>query len=199
MLLNHLKDNGFKECFLSVGYLGNKIIDRYGEFYKGLSIQYNIESCPLGTGGALKDTFKNFYPKFKNENIFILNGDSFMNIESSEYSRLLLSENPTIVVKSMDNVERYGHILFDNNNYITQFCEKGFGGKGYINSGCYIFKSDFLVKNFPKENKFSFENMLIPNLVKKHKIKTFISHKDFIDIGTIESYKKAANFFKNLK
>ena len=79
VLLDHLLDSGFKHVVLSVGYLSKIIMHHFGNNYKGIKIKYAEEERLLGTGGAINFAF-NFCV---NEHVFILNGDTFMDLNLS--------------------------------------------------------------------------------------------------------------------
>ena len=44
-------EQGITQFILSVGYLKDIIINHFGNSYKGVSIDYAIDTSPLGTGG----------------------------------------------------------------------------------------------------------------------------------------------------
>jgi D-glycero-D-manno-heptose 1,7-bisphosphate phosphatase len=73
---------------------------------------------------------------------------------------------------------RNNKIYFDNKN-------------NYINCGIYFFKKEIL-KNI--KNKFSLENDILPNLIKKNKVEGQFYNNFFIDIGTPKSLKKGKKF-----
>mgnify|MGYP006438891509 FL=1 len=50
---------GVTKFILSVGYLKDLIINHFGNKYKGISIEYVVESEQLGTGGGLLLASKN--------------------------------------------------------------------------------------------------------------------------------------------
>ena len=54
-----LKNNGFKDFILCVGYKSDIIINYLKNGKKlNINIQYSIEQKPLGTGGAIKNASK---------------------------------------------------------------------------------------------------------------------------------------------
>ncbi|RYD05686.1 hypothetical protein N752_07255 [Desulforamulus aquiferis] len=97
-LLEYLSKYNIKKVILATGYMHEKIMDYYGYRYGGIVIDYSIEYEPLGTGGAIKKALENVSEK----DVFILNGDSFFDINLNHiYSKhlaidadLTLSLNP---------------------------------------------------------------------------------------------------------
>src|SRR5262252_9230661 len=54
LLLRQLRRHGFERAILAIGYGGDAIHSYFGEQAFGLQVAYSAESCPLGTGGALR-------------------------------------------------------------------------------------------------------------------------------------------------
>jgi len=52
--LDLLKAVGVGEVVLAVNYLANLLRDEVGSNYHGISIEYSLETEPLGTGGPIK-------------------------------------------------------------------------------------------------------------------------------------------------
>ncbi|MEW6680274.1 MAG: nucleotidyltransferase family protein [bacterium] len=195
-LMNYLKIQNINRVLLSVGYKHQIIIDYFGLEYRGLEIEYVVEEEALGTGGAINEALK----RASENDIFVLNGDTFFNLNLEELRNFHCSEHSllTIAIKLMYNFERYGSIILKGNRIIG-FEEKSFKEKGYINGGIYIMKRA-IMDFFPPEKAFSFENFLEKNIDKINPF-AFISNDYFIDIGIPEDYKKAEQelngYFKN--
>jgi len=182
ILLNYLKKNGIEKVILSVGYKKEIIIDYFKDYFNDLKIVYSIEDKPLKTGGAIKKALE----KVKENEVFILNGDTFFDIE---LKKLLLDDcDLAIALKKVQNVDRYGIVEINNNGYIKNFKEKQYIKNGLINGGVYLIKKD-IFKNYNKEI-FSFEEFL-ENNVNLLKIKGYIFKNYFIDIGIPADYEKA--------
>jgi D-glycero-alpha-D-manno-heptose 1-phosphate guanylyltransferase len=187
-LISYLKNNGITDLVLSVGYLKEKIINYFGNYYLEININYAIEDSALGTGGAIINSLEHVN---KNEPIIILNGDSFLKID---YKKLLKFHSDkksdfTMVLRNMEDCSRYGKVVFDEQKIITEFKEKS-SGSGYINGGIYILDSRILDK-YKFENKFSFEQDFLNKNIKSLNSYAFVTDEYFIDIGIPEDYRKA--------
>ena len=79
ILLNNLKKNGFKRVIISTFYKRDVIKDFFGTKYQGMSIIYTEEKSPLGTGGAIRYAME--CCSKDNDHFYILNGDSFIEID----------------------------------------------------------------------------------------------------------------------
>lgn len=184
-ILNQLDNNGFTKVILAVGYMGDKIQEFYGLKYKNIDIAYSYEDSPLGTGGCVVKSLDLVDDKY----VFIINGDTYFDID---FTKLTQPKNVKIVCKYINNVSRYGKVIFDKNHIVTAFMEKGTNVPGYINGGIYyIYKNVF--KSFIVKDKFSLEKDFFEKFIKQLNIEVYISEGYFIDIGIPEDYKRAQN------
>ena len=191
---------GIKELILSVGYKHERIMDYYGNKYGILNLKYVIEDKPLGTGGAIKNAINKF--GWDNE-ILILNGDTFFNIDIKKLYEFHRNKNSnlTIALKKMENSDRYGFIEIDITGKIMKFLEKGHGHvmSGFINGGIYILNKSFLdnLDNIENPYPFSFEKDIIEKYYNYGKFYGINFNDCFIDIGAPEDYERAKAILKH--
>lgn len=193
-LFRYLKKQECKRVILSVGHLNESIQNFFGNAYLGIEVVYAIENTPLGTGGAIRLAMK----KVKTDAAFIMNGDTFFNIDLQAMENLHLTNKNelTIAVKEMHDFERYGTVNISANQIIS-FEEKKSLKTGYINAGTYLLdKNEFLKMNWPE--KFSFEKDFLEEYTSILKMIPFYSDGYFIDIGVPEDYQKVQQDFKIL-
>lgn len=194
-VLNHLVDNGIDKIIIAVGYKKECITSYFGNSYKNVPIVYSDEDSPLFTGGAIKKAMK----LCDEESVFIVNGDTFFDINLRDMYSVFNQDNTaivTIAVKEMTNFSRYGRVDIDENNKITAFNEKVYCEKGLINSGIYLMKKGAL-DEYPEQ--FSLENQCFPRLLMDGKITAYIGNGFFIDIGIPEDYEYAQICFRERK
>jgi len=195
-LLRYLQQNGIEKVILSVGYKWEVIKAYFGDSFKGIEIVYGVENEPLGTGGGIKKSLS-----FVNSNdIFILNGDTFFNIDLKEFfafhkkKRSVLS----IALKAMRQFDRYGNVKIDDNNRIVSFEEKRYYESGLINGGIYLLNKDFFM-DLDWKDKFSFEKDFLEKYYKFYEFYGLPFDSYFIDIGVPEDYERAKRDFEELK
>ena len=183
ILLDSLDMKGFSHVILSVGYMGDTIIKHFGSSYGSLKIDYVLEEQPLGTGGAIKLAIE----KCSNKHTYIFNGDTYLNLEIEEVE-LLWQENRDLMIigREVLDTNRYGR-LYVKNGMVCEFLEKGIGGAGFINAGCYVIDPKSM-PSFPQADKFSFEEDYLASVVAKSGVRFFKTNGMFIDIGVPEDY-----------
>ena len=147
-----------------------------------LDIEYCNEDYPLGTGGAIKKSMQ----FCSDENVFVMNGDSFFNadLQTMRKYHIDVSANITIAIKEMQNYDRYGTVMIDN-GVVKSFREKQCVERGFINGGIYMVRRD-IFHEFELLDVFSFES----DFLCKEKLKIHAVPFDggFIDIGISEDY-----------
>ncbi len=187
----------FKEIdhvILSVGYLREVIFDWMEGREYPFEVSYAIEETPLGTGGGIKLALR----QVRGNEVIILNGDTFFNVNLTELVSTRKEDAAiTLVLKGMENFDRYGTVTLSDQSIIEQFNEKKPCEKGLINGGVYHIN----LKNFPIDlipDKGSFEKDVLEAHVANHILQGYISSAYFIDIGIPTDYQKANNDFREL-
>jgi D-glycero-alpha-D-manno-heptose 1-phosphate guanylyltransferase len=196
-LLEYLEDHVIDHVILSVGYKYEIIREHFGDQYKSITIDYAIEDEPLGTGGGIKNAF-NFVKGYR---ALVFNGDTMfrINLEKSFEFHFSKSAQFSIILREVNNVQRYGAVETDENHRIVSFYEKGQKfGTGKINGGVYLInKSFFRDHNFP--DKFSLEKDCFEKMVDSFPFYAMACKQYFLDIGIPEDYKKAQDDFKEFE
>jgi D-glycero-alpha-D-manno-heptose 1-phosphate guanylyltransferase len=186
ILLGSLARKGFNRVILSVGYMADSIVNYFGNCYQGLTIEYAVETKPLGTGGGLRLAMG----MLTSDHVFVFNGDTFVDLEVDELELYWQTTNrPVIVGRHVSDASRYGHIL-RNHDVVTGFVEKGIVGAGLINAGCYVLPKGQL-DAFGEGEFFSLElDFLIPSVM-RCEFNIFETRGLFIDIGIPSDYIRA--------
>jgi len=188
-ILKYLKKNGVKRVILSVGYKWEVIRDYFGENFGELELIYSVEDEPLGTGGAIKKAIN----LVENENFYVINGDTFFNIDLFKL-KLIDGSMLQLSLKKMYDFDRYGCVEI-NDKTVTSFLEKSYQKDGNINGGIYMV-SKKIFDTFRLEKQFSFEEFMQKN-INELKITAYIFDDYFIDIGIPQDYEKVQNEIRN--
>tara|TARA_B100000035_G_scaffold311291_1_gene320592 strand:- start:2809 stop:3507 length:699 start_codon:yes stop_codon:yes gene_type:complete len=194
-LLNFWISQGVSKFIISVSYMYNKVIDYFGDNFKGVNLEYFIEEEPMGTGGGLIQIVKNL-----SETFVVINGDTFFEISLNELKSFKHKTQADLVIalfKTSDK-KRYGQVLLNEFNQVNGFYNSETKYSKLSNGGVYLVDPLIFKKTSLKFNtKCSFEKNILPTLIKQgFNIFGFQHSGKFIDIGLPEDYKRASNFLK---
>lgn len=187
-VIRHLRMQGIEKIIFSLGYRHEAILEYLEQFFPTMNYDYVVEDEPLGTGGAIRLACK----KAESENIVIVNGDTLFDTDIQKASTFHTSNKNecTLLLKPMQNFDRYGVVEIDNLGRVKQFSEKKHYDSGLINGGVYILNvQGFLALTFPE--KFSFEKDYLEKYYDSHLICGQVQDEYFIDIGISEDYRRA--------
>lgn len=183
ILLLRLAAKGFTRIILSLGHMAEHISGHFGSQYAGMDLVYEIETVPLGTGGAIRQALI----QCRSNHVFIFNGDTYLDLEATAIETLWqATSEPIIVARAVDDTSRYGR-LNTNDNHVVSFAEKGQSGSGLINAGCYVFPRH-LLDHFALGQPFSIESDFLAATVQTQPFRVFVTSGLFIDIGIPEDY-----------
>lgn len=186
-LLNYLAQYKINRVVLAVGYKHEIISGYFGNNYNGIELEYAIEHEPMGTGGGILNALR----YIDNQQSFLLNGDSFFEVDLTALFRHhnQTQAHITLSVKEMFNFERYGTVSLEGSRVVS-FNEKKAVRHGFINGGVYLIdKRTFSYKSLP--SKFSFEKEILEEGIDVLSFESLISQGYFIDIGIPEDYARA--------
>ena len=190
-----LAKNNIREIIICVGYLKEQIIDHIASGNRfNVKVAYTVEEEPLGTGGALKNTYSLL--KDEKEGFFMINGDILTNIDFKN----LADNNKTNTLAVVPLNSPYGIVDFDEQLNVTGFKEKPHIVDKWINAGIYFFNED--VFNYLPD-KGNIETTALPEMANQQKLKakkfensfwkSIDSHKDIEESSKELAKIKSAN------
>ena len=186
LVLTALACKGFSRVVLSLGYMADKVMTHFGDQFKGLELEYEVEATPLGTGGAVRRALTHC----RTDHVFVFNGDTYLDLEVSDVEAYWQAHHvPIIVALEVQNTIRYGR-LHTVGNRVLGFLEKGVTGPGLINAGCYVLPVAML-DAFTPGQAFSIEADFLAKAVHEQRIDMFVTKGHFIDIGVPDDYARA--------
>lgn len=189
--INFLKDQGLEELILAVHHQSEIIKSYFGRGGRfGVNITYSEEDIPLGTAGAIKLT-----EKYVNNPFFVLNGDSYSDVNLFEFLDFHKSGNSmgSILLTKVKDASPYGSVLMQENQ-IIEFAEKDSTKRGLVNSGIYLFEPQ-IFNQIPSRRKISLEEEVLPELSKKGELRGYFHGGYFMDIGRPETYNQLRRDF----
>jgi NDP-sugar pyrophosphorylase family protein len=198
ILINQLRRHGFDHVILAVGYQRDLIRSYFENRKHDVSLEYSIESMPLGTGGALR----NAADFVSSDDVLILNGDSYTDADLSGLMAQHRSSRAdlSVVVVPTDGRVDCGLVSVDSGGRVLRFKEKQSAtGMQYVNAGIYMADKKLLYE-MPPNQRVSLEEELFPRLLAEGKnIRAFHHPGKCVDIGTPERYIRAQEALANVE
>ena len=192
-VINYLRSQGIEKFIFSLGYK-HELVETYLQSeFSTLDYQCLIEKEPLGTGGAI---LASCY-KASEQTVLVVNGDTIFkaDIENAFTDHIKHDSDCTLLLKPMENFERYGVVELNEDDSVASFKEKQSYAKGTINGGVYIIDvRSFLSRALPE--RFSFETDILEKEYPQCQLFACPDDGYFIDIGIPEDYHKAEIDFK---
>ena len=186
IMLIVLAQKGFKRVVLSLGHMAEKVVSYFGNSFADMSLVYEIETSPLGTGGALRRALT----RCESDHLFVFNGDTFLDLEVSKLEAHWKANHlPIIVGKSLADTTRDGR-LETVAERVVGFTDRNVSGPGLVNAGCSV-TSTHLLDGFDLNRPFSLETDFLIPAVRSQYFSLFITNGLFIDIGVPEDYCRA--------
>jgi D-glycero-alpha-D-manno-heptose 1-phosphate guanylyltransferase len=186
ILLTTLARKGFQRVVLSLGYMADKIVSHFGQEFAGMDLVYEIERTPLGTGGAVRQSLE----RCLDDHVFVFNGDTYVDVEVAELEARWRTQGvPIIVARNVTDTARFGRLDIADGR-VLGFADKGTGGPGLINAGCYVLPKSILAA-FPRGKLFSLETDFLASALSQRRFDLFVTSGRFIDIGVPEDFKRA--------
>lgn len=194
-IVERLRDSGVREIVFSIGHLGDKIIDYFGDGKKlGVKITYVKEVKEAGTGGALVLAKK----YLKKDTFLVVHGDILIDINIDDFVSFHNKQDAiaTIALTSVVDPSSFGEVVLHGAK-ITRFIEKPQKGKQHsqlISCGLYVLNKEIF--DYLPDKGFSLLEDIFPKLALLNQLAGFNFEGQWIDIGTPLSYERAIKEWK---
>jgi NDP-sugar pyrophosphorylase family protein len=189
--LDSLASEGLRKVVLSLGHRAELVLEQLAEIKSPLPVETVVEACPLGTGGAIALA----RPTLPSDPVVVLNGDTWLEVDLTAMlatHRASPDALATLACVSVDNAGRYGSVELGSDGAVAAFIEKnGSSSAGLVNGGVYLLSAQLLDVLVVMPN-LSLERDVLPHLPAGTLRAHIVRDADFLDIGTPESYARAA-------
>lgn len=189
-IVNLLRRHGITEICAAVKYMPEPIMEYFGDGSRfGVSMEYRLESAPLGTAGGVK----NCMDFIGSEDFLVISGDAACDFDLSKLIAAHTNLTPcaTLALYSNNYPLPYGLVLTDRDGKIVRFIEKpGWENvvTDLVNTGIYIL-SPRAIDSIPENQPYDFGRDLFPRLlVEGHFLLGVHMSGYWCDIGTPQSY-----------
>jgi D-glycero-alpha-D-manno-heptose 1-phosphate guanylyltransferase len=187
LLLRGLARQGLRRAVLSLGYKAEMIQNHFGEHFGGVELAYEIETEPLGTGGAIRRSLA----RCQGDAALVVNGDTLLDLDLAAAVRHWQQvQRPLLLACEVPDTTRYGRVHIGPQAQLLGFAEKGMAGPGWINSGHYVLPCA-LFDGYALPAAFSFESDFLMPQLRQLGVLVLKSQGLFIDIGVPEDYERA--------
>lgn len=185
----YLSKYGIENTILALSYLPEAIQNYFGDgSVLGGQLTYCIESSPLGTAGAVKNT-----EEYLDRSFLVLNGDIFTNLDIADMFAFhqIKRAKATIALTWVDNPCAFGVVETDSDGGVRRFIEKPSPDRvttHWINAGIYILEPKVL-EYVPPGCHYMFEKGLFPLLLELGEpVYGYPFSGYWLDMGTPEKY-----------
>ena len=180
-----LKEHGVNKAIILAGYLGQKIVDYFGDGSDwGISISYRQETVPLGTAGAVKALQDEL-----NDDFLLVYGDVFFDFDIDMAVSLHRQSGAaaTLVAHPTDHPQDSDLLDLDAAQNITEIIKKPHaGGLGNIGNAAFYVLSPRVFPYIP-EGKADFMHDVFPQMLENGEHLVAYKTAEYLkDMGTVE-------------
>lgn len=198
--LDLLKKYEIREIVLTVGRLGEKVRDHFGDGSRfGVKITYaNQGEGFKGTGGALK-VAHNLIGEYP---FLLIYGDVLADINLNDLVDFHKTQNKvmTMALTSVEDSSAWGVVQLHGSE-IRDFREKPKANERLsrlINAGIYVVEPK-IFDYFPHKNTFRLEEEIFPKLAASNELYGYPFEGQWFDIGTPEIYGRVIKEWEGIK
>lgn len=193
-----LKEQGFTDIILTVGYKANVIMDYFNDGSQlGVHIDYFVEKQPLGNAGAL------FQLKDKlTEDFLLLNADAMFNVDFNRFVNFHKEHKGLVTLFTHPNNHPYdsGLIIANKDKQVEKWLAKeDVRPKFYqnrVNAGLHVISPEVLNMRFSTE-KVDLDRQVLKPLCGTGTMYCYDSPEYVKDMGTPDRFEGVCKDFKN--
>lgn len=184
---------GIKHISVTVNYLGEQLEEHFREPRNEVQVQCVHEPKFLGTLGSIR-----FVPEFFNDTVLVMNSDLFTNINYEDFYLHFKEHDADMSVAAVpyDVDIPFGILNLDGCDIIGLSEKPHFGY--YANAGIYLIKKSAL-DLIPEDTMFHSTDLVEALIAAGRRVIRFPIGGTWIDIGTLQEYKRAQDLVKHLR
>lgn len=190
--LDKLKEDGFKEVIITLGYMWDHVKQYYKRNPPGVELKYTVEKWPLGTAGGVKKA-----KKYVDDTFVVLSGDVIIDADLKDIIRYHQEKGAlaTVVLTAVDDPSHYGIANLDGDGRIVDYLEKPDPKDVFsnlANAGTYVFEPEIFDYMENHKRMIDFSRDIFPQLIKEDQaIYGYPSDGYWNDLGRPETYMQA--------
>jgi len=197
--IDRLKKFGVNKFHFCLNHMSSKIKNylnsSYSNEFNSLQFEFILEEFKMGTIGAVSKI-----NNLNNDYILISNSDFITTLDYEKFFLDFLEKGADLSMVSIPYIVDvpYGVTTIDTyDNKIVSLEEKP-KYTYYCNAGIYLIKKS-IMREIPKNEQFDATSLVEKLVKKKFKVISYTTHEYWLDIGSIDDYKKAKKDIGSLK
>ena len=195
-LIDLLKQNGISEVVLLLGYLHEKIVDHLGDGSNfGINIKYSIGDVSFETGKRIKDAEDLIQDQF-----LLMYCDNYWPLDLKRLMELHDKNRTSATVTAYTNKDGItrNNMYVDENGYVVKY-DKSRKDKNLNGVEIGFFILDKKVFDLMPDDNFSFEKVVLPQLIEKRQLSGYLTDHRYYSIGSLERISKTEKFLQAKK
>jgi len=177
-----IKEGGIDAVTFACGYKWEKLKEHFGSNFKGVPIEYSVESEPLGTGGGVK---KALSMNQTDDLTVVTNGDIITDlplkrmVEAHRQAGEISASMLVVPYRS-----RFGVVKIDKLKVVRGFEEKPAFPDVWINGGVYVLNAKRAPRYLPERGDI--ERETFPNLVTRGELLSYPYYGEWVFVDSIK-------------
>lgn len=192
-IVQQLRANGFLDVNISIGYLGDQIVEHFGDGRAhGVAITYIRETKPLGTAGAIGLLTASDRP------LLVMNGDLLTTVNLKALHQFHDDSGAwlTMGVRAFEQQVPFGVVECDGLE-VRGIIEKP-KSRHLISAGIYMMKPAACALA-PKGQRLDMPELAQILLANHHRVAAFPIQEDWLDIGCPDDFDRANDQASSLR
>jgi len=195
-LVEFLRTNNIEEIIMLLGYLPDKIIDYFGDGKNfGVTIRYSITPVEDETGTRIKKAEWLF-----DENFLLMYCDNYLPFQLERLVRLYREKGTLAAVTIYSNKDKItkNNVFVDAEGYVTKYDKSRLDPDlNGVDVGFFILNKNVLAD--APDADFSFERVIIPQLVEKRQLVGYVTDQRYYSMGSSDRLPVTEDFFRSKK
>jgi dTDP-glucose pyrophosphorylase len=186
---------GIDRCVITVKYLGEKIMDHFGDGRdRGMDISYIRETdLALGTIGAVS-----LIDSFEHDFVLVMNSDLLTNIDFENFFSEFEQHDAAMSVATIPYHVTIPYAVLETKEHLILGLKEKPTYTYHSNAGIYLFKRE-VFQSIPKGKFYNATDLMDHLIASGQKVTTFPLYCYWLDIGSPEDFKKAQDDIKHIK
>jgi len=191
-LIEMLKEQGFTEVLLLLGYLPDQIENYFGNGERwNIKISYSKTNVENDTGLRIK-----LAEDLINDTFLLMYCDNYWPMQYDKMLQQFIKIGKSALVTVYRNSDNYTkNNLRINDDKLIEIYDKTRTSQNLqgVDIGFFIFKKEVL-KIFPKNKNVNFEKTVFPILIKNQQISAYVTDHRYYSVGSYERLKVTKEF-----